>query len=128
MLNCDIGLFNSMKKKLFSCFCLTVIFFLPSARLLSQSREPVAFNILKSPPASEEIQEAYTSFPGMFSCNGFKTGDVVFDTHDVEARGISYNSEGLTVYGILAKPKKNGKYPLILYNHGGFTGLGSIDN
>lgn len=115
-----------MKKRLFRS--LPVIFFLPVPYLFSQSQEPVAFDVLKSPPASEEIQEAYSSFPETLSCMEFKTGDVVFDTHDVEARGISYKSEGLTVYGILAKPKKNGKYPLILYNHGGFTGLGSIDN
>ncbi len=40
---------------------------------------------------------------------------------------VSYRSDGLRIYGVIARPKLPGTYPLLLYNHGGDDGLGSTE-
>lgn len=44
----------------------------------------------------------------------------------IDLYGIAYMSDGLKVKGLLAKPKKQGKYPCIIYNRGGNRDFGSI--
>ncbi|MDP6775976.1 MAG: prolyl oligopeptidase family serine peptidase [Candidatus Latescibacteria bacterium] len=36
---------------------------------------------------------------------------------------VSYRSGGLRIYGVIARPKAPGRYPLLLYNHGGDGGI-----
>jgi len=48
-----------------------------------------------------------------------------FDWPDdaVRIEVVSYTSDGLKVYGVVMRPAKEGKYPLIMWNHGGTAGL-----
>lgn len=45
---------------------------------------------------------------------------------DIEVYGISYLSDGLEIRGIMAKPKKAGTYPCVIYNRGGNRAFGSL--
>ena len=40
---------------------------------------------------------------------------------------MEYLSDGLKVVGFIVKPKKEGKYPVIIYNRGGLKEIGKID-
>lgn len=40
---------------------------------------------------------------------------------------MEYLSDGLKVVGFIVKPKKEGKYPVIIYNRGGHKEIGKID-
>lgn len=44
----------------------------------------------------------------------------------IDLYGITYMSDGLKVKGLLAIPKKEGKYPCIIYNRGGNREFGSL--
>ena len=44
----------------------------------------------------------------------------------IDVFGITYLSEGLKIRGFLAKPKKEGKYPCIIYNRGGNRDFGAL--
>lgn len=44
----------------------------------------------------------------------------------IEIYSITYLSDGLKINGLLVKPKKNGKYPCIIYNRGGNRNFGSL--
>lgn len=47
--------------------------------------------------------------------------------NDIEIYGITYLSDGLKVKGILVKPKKEGKYPCVIYNRGGNRESGALN-
>lgn len=44
----------------------------------------------------------------------------------IEVYGITYLSDGLKIKGLMAKPKKAGKYPCVIYNRGGNRDFGSL--
>lgn len=44
----------------------------------------------------------------------------------IEVYGITYISNGLKIKGFMAKPKKEGNYPCIIYNRGGNRDFGSL--
>lgn len=44
----------------------------------------------------------------------------------IDIYGITYLSDGLKVHGLLVKPKKKGKYPVIIYNRGGNRNFGAL--
>ncbi|MBD3414898.1 MAG: prolyl oligopeptidase family serine peptidase [Candidatus Aminicenantes bacterium] len=46
----------------------------------------------------------------------------------VEIFQMTYLSDGLKIKGFLVVPKKEGKYPCIIFNRGGFGELGKIDD
>jgi acetyl esterase/lipase len=50
--------------------------------------------------------------------------DVVFEDADVLTEAVTYRSEGLLIEGQVCRPQGNGPYPVVVYNHGGFSGLG----
>ena len=45
---------------------------------------------------------------------------------DSDVYGISYLSDGLMVHGLMAMPKKEGKYPCVIYNRGGNRDFGAL--
>tara|TARA_B100000809_G_C15047976_1_gene497945 strand:+ start:66 stop:1034 length:969 start_codon:yes stop_codon:yes gene_type:complete len=45
---------------------------------------------------------------------------------NIDIYKITYLSDGLKINGFLAKPKKKGKYPCVIYNRGGNREFGSI--
>jgi len=50
--------------------------------------------------------------------------EVLFDDGEVITERVTYRSDGLLVYGQVCRPKTGGPYPVMVYNHGGFSGLG----
>jgi len=44
----------------------------------------------------------------------------------IDVYGIVYLSDGLKIKGLMAKPKKEGNYPCIIYNRGGNRNFGSL--
>ncbi len=44
----------------------------------------------------------------------------------IEVYGITYLSDGLKIKGLMAKPKKPGNYPCIIYNRGGNRDFGGL--
>ncbi|MFI0431213.1 alpha/beta hydrolase family protein [Mariniflexile sp. HMF6888] len=44
----------------------------------------------------------------------------------IEVYGITYISDGLKIKGLMAKPKKAGNYPCVIYNRGGNRDFGSL--
>ena len=44
----------------------------------------------------------------------------------IEVYGITYLSGGLKIKGLMAKPKKSGSYPCVIYNRGGNREFGSL--
>lgn len=45
---------------------------------------------------------------------------------DIDVYGITYISDGLKVHGLMAAPKKEGKYPCVIYNRGGNRDFGAL--
>lgn len=45
---------------------------------------------------------------------------------DINVYGIAYMSDGLRVTGLMASPKKEGKYPCVIYNRGGNRNFGAL--
>jgi len=43
----------------------------------------------------------------------------------IKTRQFSYNSNGLSINALMCYPNVKGKYPIIMLNHGGVTGIGS---
>src|SRR5690349_10221278 len=52
------------------------------------------------------------------------TVDVAFEDADILTESVTYCSEGLRIEGQVCRPQGDGPYPVIVYNHGGFSGLG----
>jgi dienelactone hydrolase len=50
--------------------------------------------------------------------------DVAFEDDDILTESVTYRSEGLLIKGQVCRPKSAGPHPMIVYNHGGFSGLG----
>lgn len=44
----------------------------------------------------------------------------------IEIYGITYLSDGLKVNGLLVKPKRKGKYPVVIFNRGGNRNFGAL--
>jgi len=62
-----------------------------------------------------------------YSCQSFEIGNTSFENESIAIRAISYQSENLTITGFLAEPKEQGKFPLIIYAHGGRDGVIGTD-
>ncbi len=56
--------------------------------------------------------------------SGWETVDVAFEDGDILTEAVTYRSEGLLIKGQVCRPQGAGPYPVIVYNHGGFSGLG----
>ena len=50
--------------------------------------------------------------------------DVLFDDGEVVSERVKYRSGSLLIDGQVCRPKSGGPYPLVVFNHGGFMGLG----
>ena len=57
--------------------------------------------------------------------NPWETSTVTFQDANLTIEKISYRSGGLKVYGQVCYPNGKGPYPILVYNHGGFSGLGN---
>ncbi len=45
---------------------------------------------------------------------------------NIDVYGITYMSDGLKINGLMAKPKKEGKYPCVIFNRGGNRDFGQL--
>jgi len=50
--------------------------------------------------------------------------EVLFDDGEVVTERVKYRSGSLLIDGQVCRPKAGGPYPVIVFNHGGFMGLG----
>ena len=66
---------------------------------------------------SEFAQQTYVSDAGGFEVLDTRSGQFA------DFSLVSYRSDGLRIYGIVTRPKIAGTYPILLYNHGGESGL-----
>lgn len=80
-----------------------------SERLISDfSESPIYSRLIEDKNGSEEWKEEYKYLDS------------------IEVYEITYLSDGLQIRGLMAKPKKAGNYPCIIYNRGGNREFGSL--
>jgi len=100
-------------------FVISFLFFLTSCQsqtklLISErlitdwSQYPIYPRLIKDGGKENEWNEAYQYLD------------------DIDVYGITYMSDGLEVRGMMAKPKKAGKYPCVIFNRGGNRDFGSL--
>ncbi len=58
-----------------------------------------------------------------FSCNNFQIGETLFEDANSIFESISFESSGLHITGVLAKPKQQGKFPLLMLAHDSERGI-----
>jgi len=92
---------------------------------ISEPDIPALMNALMMPPTSEEIGRVVAEFDRLtYPCDD--AGFEVIETREGQFALLSlvaYDSGGLRIYGVMSRPKAEGTYPLLLYNHGGDAGL-----
>jgi dienelactone hydrolase len=54
----------------------------------------------------------------------WRSVEVLFDDGAIVTERVKYLSDGLVIDGQVCRPKEGGPYPVIVFNHGGFMGLG----
>ncbi|MDN5862097.1 MAG: alpha/beta fold hydrolase [Salinisphaera sp.] len=59
---------------------------------------------------------------------GWLTRKVTFANAGMMIEKVSYRSQGLTIFGQVCRPRGRGPFPVLVYNHGGFHGLGRYWN
>lgn len=62
------------------------------------------------------------------AAGGWLTREVTFANAAMLVEKVSYLSDGLVIYGQVCRPRGNGPFPVLVYNHGGFSGLGGFWN
>ena len=99
------------------------------ADLPTQSDPTAMLDALMAPPTEVEIATVRAIFDGQtYVCED--EGFEVVDTHSGQFANFSlvaYHSDGLRIYGIVTRPKVAGTYPILLYNHGGESGLSTTE-
>lgn len=58
-----------------------------------------------------------------FNSSEFESFEITVENDEIIVAKISYYSEGLLIYGELCRSKGEGSYPLLVINHGGFSGI-----
>jgi len=79
------------------------------------------------PPTQEEIEEVYESFPKEHSCPEFRIVEDIYSDDEISAAIFNYLSDGLWVTGLTARPVAGERFPLLIVNHGGTSGLTEVD-
>ena len=113
-----------MKKSLLS-FSLFFIFL----RLIAQDGKIISRQRIEDFDAFiQYIQDTESLDPEVYDTSRYRK----FDPsrygllEKIELYGITYLSDGLKIKGFLLQPKKNGKFPSIIYNRGGSLEHGSL--
>lgn len=93
--------------------------------MISEPDVSALLDALMVPPSTEEVQQVVAEFDRLtYPCGD--AGFEVIDTREGRFAVLSlvvYRSGGLRIYGVMSRPKAEGTYPLLLYNHGGDAGL-----
>ncbi len=80
-------------------------------------------------PSDAEVAAVYAELAGRFSSSD-PGGIEILETRTGTFSDLSlvaYQSDGLRIYGVVSRPKSPGRYPVVLYNHGGDRGLSLAD-
>jgi dipeptidyl aminopeptidase/acylaminoacyl peptidase len=80
-----------------------------------------------APPTDTELAAAYARIQYEPRCVDFKLGEVFEDADAYTIYKVAYTSDGLKQTGLFARPKSGGPFPLLMLNHGGFSGIGKLD-
>jgi dipeptidyl aminopeptidase/acylaminoacyl peptidase len=92
---------------------------------ISEPDIPALMDALMVPPTAEEVRQIVAEFDRLiYPCDD--AGFEVIETREGQFAVLSlvaYESGGLRIYGVISRPKAEGTYPLLLYNHGGDSGL-----
>jgi len=62
-----------------------------------------------------------------YSCAGFEVKGTIYEDKSIIIYNMTYLSEGLSINGIMAKPKQDKKSSLIIFNHGGKEGIEELN-
>lgn len=57
---------------------------------------------------------------------GWRSATTTYEDSKILVKKLSYLSDGLVIYGQVCRPKGEGPFPVLVYNHGGFGGLGTF--
>jgi len=68
----------------------------------------------------------YPIYPRLINKNKGKWNKQFAYLDDIQVYGITYISDGLKVNGFMVTPKKEGRYPCVIYNRGGNRNFGSL--
>ena len=60
--------------------------------------------------------------------SGWDSPETVADDGTIVVEKVSYRSAGLRIYGQVCRPKRPGRYRVVVWNHGGFKGLTGADD
>src|SRR5438552_1150578 len=110
------------------CLCtLALVGALAAARGQPVERGSANGPILSQKPCAFGLYEEQPAFTRRFYSK--EEYDSAKSSADTECFRITYRSDGLRVVGFLVKPQANGarRYPVIIYNRGGFLDRGKID-
>jgi acetyl esterase/lipase len=101
---------------------------LVSASTGAQPPTPATGTIVAQAPCAFTSYEETSAFTRRYYSRDEYTATVANPA--VECLRIQYSSDGLKVVGFLVRPRENGaaKYPVIVYNRGGFRDIGKIDS
>lgn len=101
---------------------------LVSASTGAQPPTPATGTIVAQAPCAFTSYEEASAFTRRYYSRDEYTATVANPA--VECLRIQYSSDGLKVVGFLVRPRENGaaKYPVIVYNRGGFRDIGKIDS
>ena len=92
---------------------------------VSEPDVPALMDALMAPPTTSEIDLVLATFDRLtYPCEG--AGFEIVDTREGQFAMLSlvaYQSDGFRIYGVISRPKAEGTYPLLLYNHGGESGM-----
>jgi dipeptidyl aminopeptidase/acylaminoacyl peptidase len=95
----------------------------------TQSDPTAMLDALMAPPTQTEI----ATVRALFDMQTYVCEDAGFETIDTRSGQfanfslVAYHSAGLRIYGIVTRPKIAGTYPILLYNHGGESGLSAAE-
>ncbi len=107
--------------KLFSFVLLCII--------TSCQAQPTTNGILLENEKIVNLIDSIQSPKAVVEINGVKKWKGIYQFNDnVEVSKITYLSDGLKIKGYVVQPKKDGKYPCIIYNRGGNRDFGAAGN
>ena len=102
----------------------TTILFAAAALFFSATcRADEYIDRLFATPSAAELDAVWEATQYEPKCVDFKIGEVYKETDWFTINYITYTSDGYRQTGIFARPRGEGKFPLVMMNHAGFSGI-----
>ncbi len=61
--------------------------------------------------------------PSVVSPNQWESVQTLYQDFFLLREKVAYRSDGLKIFGQICRPNRQGRFPIVLWNHGGFEGL-----